>query len=178
MAKKKIIKKEKAAKPSKDPVIHCKYDELVDPSTLKDHPKNRNRHGSDQIERLGQVIKYQGWRYPIKVSKQTKCITSGHGRKLTAIGQGWEKVPVVYQDYKDSAQEYADVQSDNAIASWAELDFKGINFDIGDLGPDFNIDLLGIKNFTLDIADKQFDPSDSTESDKKQKLCPHCGEAL
>src|ERR1035437_2514888 len=51
-------------------------------------------------------------------------------------------------------QEYADVQADNAIASWAELDLSGINADIADLGPDFDIDVLGLKDFTLDVAEK------------------------
>lgn len=31
--------------------IHCKFDELIDPNKLKNHPKNRNKHGQDQIER-------------------------------------------------------------------------------------------------------------------------------
>lgn len=137
--------------------IHCLYDELVDPRTLKNHKDNRNKHPPEQIERLAKILEYQGWRYAIKVSKQTKSITSGHGRKLAALDRGWKLVPVVYQDYESEEQEYADVQADNAIALWAELDLPGINSDIGLLGPDFDIDLLGIKNFTVDVADKEFE---------------------
>lgn len=159
------------SKNKKTPVIHCKYDELVDPNTLKDHPKNRNQHGSDQIKRLGKIIKYQGWRYAIKVSKRSGFITSGHGRKLTAIGEGWTEVPVVYQDYEDEAQEYADVQADNAIASWADLDLAGINFDIGDLGPDFDLELLGLKNFSVDVADKEGLTDPDQVPDKVDPVC-------
>lgn len=137
--------------------IHCLYDELVDPKTLKNHKDNRNKHPPEQIERLAKILEYQGWRYAIKVSKRTKSITSGHGRKLAALDRGWKLVPVVYQDYESEEQEYADVQADNAIALWAELDLPGINSDIGLLGPDFDIDLLGIKNFTMDVADKEFE---------------------
>lgn len=137
--------------------IHCLYDELVDPKTLKNHKDNRNKHPPEQIERLAKILEYQGWRYAIKVSKQTKSITSGHGRKLAAFDRGWKLVPVVYQDYESEEQEYADVQADNAIALWAELDLPGINSDIGSLGPDFDIDMLGIKNFTVDVADKEFE---------------------
>lgn len=140
-----------------DVKIHCLYDELVDPKTLKNHKDNRNKHPPEQIERLAKILDYQGWRYAIKVSKQTKSITSGHGRKLAALDRGWKLVPVVYQDYESQEQEYADVQADNAIALWAELDLPGINSDIGSLGPDFDIDLLGIKNFTVDVADKEFE---------------------
>lgn len=135
--------------------IHCQYSELVKVKSLKQHPKNRNKHSPEQIDRLVKILEYQGWRYPIKVSNRSEFITSGHGRLMAAIKMGLKEVPVSYQDYDSDEQEYADVQSDNAIASWSELDLSGINLDIADLGPDFDIDLLGIKNFTLDISDKE-----------------------
>jgi len=135
-------------------IIHCKYDALVDPSKLKDSPFQTNRHPKDQIERLAKVISYQGFRYPIKISKRTDTITTGHGRRDAAILSKWNEVPVVYQDYEDDDQERADVTSDNAVALWAELDLKEINAQIGDFDPSFDIDLLGIKDFTLDVADK------------------------
>jgi DNA modification methylase len=142
------------AKPTKQPVLHCKYDELKDPKSLNYHPKNRNKHPADQIERLAKILEYQGWRYPIKISKQSGFITSGHGRVAAALKNKWAEVPVVYQDYTDTDQEYADLQADNSIASWSELDLSGINLDIADLGPDFDLDMLGLKDFTLDVADK------------------------
>ena len=158
--------------------IFSKYDELVNPKSLKNHPKNRNKHGQDQIDRLAELYKYHGVRHPIIVSNLSGLIVAGHGRKLAAIRAGITEMPVVYQDFDSSEQEYAFIQSDNALALWADLDLAGINTDIGDLGPDFNIDMLGLSNFTLDIADKEFDPSETTEADKKHKECPHCGEAL
>lgn len=135
--------------------IKCLFDEMVHVKTLKVHPKNRNVHPQDQIERLAKVLEYQGWRYPIKVSKLSGCITSGHGRLLAAKLLKWKEVPVNFQDYDSEAQEYADVQADNAIASWSELDLSAINGDIGDLGPDFDIDLLGIKNFKIDLCEDE-----------------------
>jgi len=137
------------------PKIHCKYDALIDPSELKYHPKNRNKHPEDQIERLAEIIEYQGWRYAIKVSTLSGCVTSGHGRIAAAFKKKWKQVPVVYQDYESSDQEYADVQADNAIASWAELNFAEINTDIPDLGPDLDIKMLGLKNFFLNYSDKE-----------------------
>jgi len=134
--------------------VHCAHDALVECSKLRPHPKNRNSHPTDQIERLAKILEYQGWRYPVKVSKQSGFITSGHGRLEAAKHLGWKTVPVNYQDYSDETQEYADVQSDNAIASWSELDLSAINSDIGDLGPDFDIDLLGINGFVIEPADK------------------------
>lgn len=158
--------------------IHCKHDELISPKKLKNHPKNRNKHGQDQIERLAELYKYHGIRHPIIVSNLSKCIVAGHGRKLAAIRAGIKEFPVVYQDFESSEAEYAFIQADNAIALWAELDMVGINMDMADLGPDFNIDMLGIQNFTLDFTDKEFDPStedDQGNLDKKSlKKCPEC----
>lgn len=135
-------------------VIHCKYDELLDPDNLKDHPKNRNRHGPDQIARLAKLYKHHGIRHPIIVSRLTGLIVAGHGRKLAGIQAGVREFPVVYQDFEDLDAEYAFMQSDNAIAEWSVLDFGAINEDLQNLGPDFDLELLGIKNFTLDVAEK------------------------
>lgn len=132
----------------------CLYDKLMSVRDLKPHPKNRNDHPKDQIERLAKILEYQGWRYPIKVSKQSGYITSGHGRLEAAVHNNWKEVPVNFQDYDSDEQEYADVQADNAIASWAELDLSAVNSDLGDIGPDFDLDLLGIKDFVLEPADK------------------------
>lgn len=134
--------------------IHCKFDELVSPLSLRAHPKNANNHPPEQIKRLSKILEYQGWRYPIKVSKRSGYVTSGHGRIQAALLLGWNEVPVNYQDYEDDDQEQADVHSDNAIASWAELDLSAINAQMGDFDPGFDIDLLGIKDFTLDIGEK------------------------
>ncbi len=150
--------------------VRCLYDELAPIDGLTPHPKNRNKHPDDQIKRLAEILKYQGWRYPIKVSKQTGLITSGHGRLLAARLNGWDKVPINKQDYENEDQEYADVQADNAIASWAELDLAGINLDLADLGPDFDLDLLGIKDFELEPADKFHADEDEVPEPPKEPI--------
>lgn len=134
--------------------IHCLYDKLVPVGELRCHPKNRNKHPEEQVDRLAKILKYQGWRYPIKVSNRSGYITSGHGRLEAAGLNEWSEVPVNFQDYESDEQEYADVQADNAIASWAELDLAALNADLADLGPDFDIDLLGIRDFVIEPADK------------------------
>jgi DNA modification methylase len=146
-------------------IVHCKFDELINPSKLKNHPKNRNKHGQDQVERLAELYKYHGIRHPIIVSNLSKCIVAGHGRKLAAIRAGIKEMPVVYQDFESADAEYAFIQSDNAIALWAELDLSGINSDLADLGPDFDINMLGIRDFTLDMSEKEFegDPDEVPE---------------
>lgn len=139
--------------------IRCTYDKLVPLSELKPHPKNRNDHPDDQIARLSQILEYQGWRYPVKVSLLSGYVTSGHGRIEAAKKNGWTEVPVNFQEYESEEQEYADLIADNSIASWSELDLSAINTDIGDLGPDFDIDLLGLKDFLIEPAEKFLEKS-------------------
>jgi hypothetical protein len=154
--------------------VRCLHDKLVPISELRSHPRNRNKHPADQIKRLADILKYQGWRYPVKVSKRSGFVTSGHGRIEAAHLNNWKEVPVNFQDYTSDEQEYADVQADNAIASWSELDLSAINADLGDLGPDFDVDMLGLKDFTIEIADKldpQCDEDDVPEHvEPKTKL--------
>lgn len=135
-------------------LINCAYKEIIQVKDLKPHPKNRNKHPIEQIERLAKIIEYQGFRHPIIVSKLSGFICAGHGRWEAAKRLKLDAVPVDYQDFESEEQEYAFIQSDNAIALWAELDLSSINSDLGELGPDFNIDYLGIKNFVLEPADK------------------------
>ena len=68
---------------------------------LNPHPRNPNSHSKKQIERLAQILKNQGWRYPIKVSVNTGYITSGHGRLEAARLLGLKQVPVSFQEYVD-----------------------------------------------------------------------------
>ena len=142
--------------------IHCEYTRLANPSELRPHPKNPNTHSEAQITRLAKILEYQGFRYPIKVSKRTGLITSGHGRLLAAKQLNLKEVPVSEQEYEDSDQEYADIVSDNSIAEWADLDLQLVNLEVPELGPDFDIDHLGMKDFTIDLADK-FDPETAWE---------------
>lgn len=155
--------------------VHCAYDEMVSLQDLKSHPKNRNKHPKEQIERLAKILEYQGWRYPVKVSNRSGFVTSGHGRIDAARVNGWDTVPVNYQDYDSDEQEYADVQADNAIASWAELDLSGVNEDLADLGPDFDLDLLGIEDFVLEPAEKEIKEKELDENIPTDKECPSCG---
>lgn len=136
--------------------IKCSYDELVPLHKLVQHPKNPNKHPEDQIEMLAKIIDYQGMRSPIVVSNQSGFITKGHGRLAALQKLGWEQAPVNFQDYENDAQEYADITADNAIAEWASLDLSQINKDIIDLGPELDIEMLGIKDFEIEPCEVDF----------------------
>jgi len=147
---------------------------LSDISRLTRHPKNANTHPDDQIERLAKILLYQGFRSPIVVSNLSGSIVAGHGRLEAAIKNGWLKVPVVHQEFESEEQETAHLHADNAIALWAQLDFAAINNQIGDLGPDFDIDMLGINGFQIDIPVPP-EPEEPEDTESLQHECPKCG---
>jgi hypothetical protein len=100
-------------------VYSCLYDELIDPSLLRDHPKNPHLHPDRQVSALSRVIDLVGWRHPVVVSKTSGFIVYGHCRRLTAILRG-ELVPVEYQTFNSDAEELAALMADNLIPELAE----------------------------------------------------------
>ena len=153
-------------------VIHCKYDEMIAVDKLARHPKQANKHPEEQIQRLAEILKYQGWRSPICVSTSSGYITRGHGRLDAAKLNGWDSVPVIFQDYTDEDQEVADLHADNGIGQWSELDLSLINLQIPDFDPEFNVDLLGLKDFVIEPADKISDGEKSNPKLADRFLVP------
>jgi ParB-like chromosome segregation protein Spo0J len=66
-------------------IVHCKYDELVPVGDLVPYEKNRNKHTEAQIERLAELLRFQGVRSPIVVRAGTKTIAKGHGTTQALI---------------------------------------------------------------------------------------------
>jgi len=152
--------------------IRAKDLRMVPIGDIKPSHKNRNAHPDEQIQRLKEVIRYQGFRAPLIISNRTGLLIAGHGRLEAAKGLGMQELPCLFQDFDSAEQEYAAGISDNSIASWSELDLKSIGEDILDFGPSFNTDLLGIKDFVIDPSEKMEDaePKVSTPIE-----CPSCG---
>ena len=102
--------------------IECAHDKIVALDKLKPHPANPNKHPEQQIALLAKIIKAQGWRNPIVVSKRSGLITKGHARLEAAKLIGTDTAPVDYQDYANEKEELADMIADNRIAELAEPD--------------------------------------------------------
>jgi hypothetical protein len=155
------------------PEIKSKAIEFVKTKDLIPYSRNMHKHSPEQIDRLISLIEYQGFRDPLIVQKGTNIIAAGHGRYLAAIKMGLREVPVIFQEFDNAAQFYAFVVSHNAIGkdAWAELDLSEVNNDIGDLGPDFDIDMLGLKDFSIDPLEKfsgQEDTEDAEDAEGKE----------
>ena len=106
-------------------IVNYTSHELVDPNTLHPHPDNPNSHPQGQIEALCEVIRANGWRSPIVVSRRSGYIIKGHGRLQAALKLGCS-VPVDYQDYADENAEIRDLVADNKIAELSILSAKKI----------------------------------------------------
>lgn len=148
--------------------LKAKEIQIVDIASLVLNPKNNNKHPKEQIERLAKLIEFQGFRNPVVVSNRTGFVVAGHGRIEAAKMAGLKEVPVMFQDFENEAQEYAYLTSDNAIASWANIDLSMVNTEMLDLGPDFNIDLLGIKDFVIEPCEVDLPDLSGNDPDCQQ----------
>lgn len=151
---------------------------LVDIKNLKPNPENNNKHSQEQLEQLEKIIAHQGFRSPIIVSNRSGFIVCGHARFEVAKEMGFKKLPVIYQDFDNADDEYAHLTADNAIAAQADLDFSMINAKLQDLGPDFDLDLLGIKDFQLDKIPEVKNTGAELNLDSFDNFdhqCPKCG---
>ena len=150
---------------------------MVPTKELTPNPVNRNKHPKKQIENLAKQYEYQGMRNQIVVSNQSGLVVAGNGRLLAAKKAGLEEIPVSFQDFVSAEQEYAYGIADNGTAIWSDLDYVAINADLQELGPDFDIDMLGIADFELDFDKSNAQPSKDKSKNKLTFLeCPHCKE--
>ena len=142
--------------PNSDPVlasgipVHCAFDRLEDVVKLVPHPANPNKHPDQQIAILARIIRAQGWRSPIVVSKRSGFIVAGHGRSQAAALLQVQEAPVNFQDFATEADELAHLLADNRIAELADMDEKALQdalTSLRDMGGD--IDLAGFSETDL-----------------------------
>lgn len=140
--------------------VHCAFTELVDVATLQPHPRNPNKHGDRQIALLAKVIRHQGWRSPIVVSRRSGFVIAGHGRLQAAALLQVEKVPVDYQDFACEADEYAHLVADNRIAELAEIDSAELAGLLKELDGKIDLELTGFDAEAVQSATDAFDVSE------------------
>jgi hypothetical protein len=140
---------------------------------LRLNPNNPNRHPEASVLAYAAVLKAQGIRQAVRVSRLSGLVVKGHGQVAAARVNGWTHVPVEYQDYDSPAQEFADLVADNALAQQADLDLAAVNAIVGDIGPGLELEALGIKGFTLDRSEKGGKQVAFTSGSKP--ACPRCG---
>lgn len=148
--------------------VYCAYDEMVEIDKLIPNPRNPNKHPKKQIELLAKIIKNQGWKVPITVSTRSGFIVRGHGRYEAAKLLELDKVPVDYQDYRNEAEEWADLIADNTM-------LKDLIEEI-DTGI-IDMELTGFTEEELEKLMTQFHINNDEEikEEKNTITCPRCG---
>ena len=144
--------------------VHCSYLRLADVTSIVPHPKNPNKHGDTQVALLAKIIKHQGWRSPITISKRSGFVVAGHGRLQAAALLQVEQVPVDEQEFSSEADELAHLVADNRIAELAEVDTSVISELLKELGDiDFDMDLTGFDSKSLDALINESSKDDSSQ---------------
>lgn len=150
--------------------VKCSFTEMVDLDLLVQNPRNPNKHPENQIQLLAKIMRHQGWRSPIVVSKRSGFIVKGHGRLMAAKLNGWTIAPVDRQDYATEADEYADMVADNKIAELSETDNSELAKSISELDmQDFDFELLGFTDLSFLTAD-MVDLEDKEESIEQEEV--------
>ena len=151
-----------------DVSIYCAHTELVDTDKLVENPRNPNQHPDSQIALLAKIIRAQGFRNAIVVSKRSGFITKGHGRFAAARLLEMEKVPVDYQEYESEAAEWADMIADNKIAELSETDDEELKSLLGELEGQIDMDLTGFDETSLDeILDRLSEDEPLSENEEE-----------
>jgi len=133
--------------------VHCAHARMVDVVELIPNPRNPNKHGDKQVAMLAKIIRHQGWRAPITVSKRSGFIVTGHGRLEAAKLLQVQTVPVDFQDFATEADEWAHLVADNRISELAEIDNEGLASLLHDLDGAIDLDLTGFDAEALQAVD-------------------------
>lgn len=151
---------------------------LVDSDKIIINPRNTNKHSNEQIDKLVKLIKHNGFRDPLIISNRSGFLIAGHGRLEAARKLKMKKIPVIYQEFKNEAEEFQFMTAHNAIAKWAELDNDLILRGIEEF--DIDLDLMGLKDFKIpEVIDSYEDKNEEINTENfgndLQHTCPKCG---
>ena len=152
--------------------VHCSYARLADVTTLIPNPRNPNKHSDKQVALLAKVIRHQGWRAPITISKRSGFIVTGHGRLAAALLLQVEQVPIDEQDFATEADEWAHLVADNRLAELADADRSMIADLLKDLDAEGGVD-MDLTGFDMDALDELMkppaQPDEATDADAEPK---------
>ena len=155
-------------------IINKRIDELV-PYV------NNPRFNDDAVEYVANSIKEFGFKVPIVIDKNNE-IVAGHTRYKASIELGLEEVPCIIADDLNEEQIKAFRLADNKVSEKAEWNFELLDEELSDI-LDIKMDDFGFEDIdiNLDIDDSEFIQDTEitkTKDDKKEIICPNCGEKI
>ncbi len=154
--------------------IKAKEIKLIEIDELVPNPRNPNKHNKKQLDLLEKLITKNGFRNPIIVSNRSGFIVCGHARLEVAKKLEMEKLPVIFQDYKNEAEEFKHLNADNEVARLAEFDKNMFLDTLDDMGEDLedtDYEDYGLIDFDFErlpeVDEKKEVNFDASEADKK-----------
>ena len=150
--------------------VFCHFDEMVPVAEIRENPDNPNVHPDSQIAALAEVLRRNGWRSPVTVSRRSGLVVKGHGRIAAARALGLEAVPVAFQDYETEADEISDLVADNRIAELSELDLEKVDELADRLG--LEAERMGFFRESSGALDKTLKDSLNAEKEKAARSIP------
>lgn len=154
-------------------IITKKIDELI-PYV------NNPRYNDDAVEYVANSIKEFGFKVPIIIDKNNE-IVAGHTRYKASIELGLNEVPCIVADDLTEEQIKAFRLADNKVSEKAEWNFELLDEELANL--DIDMSDFGFENLDidLDINDSEFVQDTEitrNKDDKKEIICPNCGEKI
>ena len=162
--------------------VHCAHLRIADVTSLTPNPRNPNKHGDTQVALLAKIIRHQGWRAPITISRRSGFVVTGHGRLEAAKLLQVAEVPVDEQDFATEADEWAHLIADNRIAELADADRAMLRDLAEDLDSgSFDMELTGVDHAAREeLMTAAAPPEAFAEVDENiptEHQCPKCGYA-
>lgn len=132
--------------------IHCAHTTTWPLKNFRPNPMNDNTHSDDQISRLAEIMKENGWRAPIVVSSLSNLIVKGHARFAAAQLLGLSDAPVDIQAYDSHEKELQDLVADNRAFEMGETDDEAMKASLAKLNEDLPLAAAGFTQEEFDRA--------------------------
>lgn len=150
--------------------IRCHFDKLVRASELTPHDKNTKIHPPEKVLRIRRLIRKAGHRRAVVVSKLSGKIVKGHCRWKGALNDDDDELPVEYQQYRNKAEELADLAADNFAADGSDDDEANLLDIVRELGGiECDGDILGMEPEEFAKILEHLDPDKKAPAPKREK---------
>lgn len=140
--------------------------------------KKNPRLNDEAVKYVANSIKEFGFKVPIIIDKNN-VIVAGHTRFKASKELGLKEAPCIIADDLTDKQIKAFRLAENKVSEKAEWNIDLLNEEL-DSVLDINMEDFGFINVDLNINDSDFlqDTEITKEKEKKEIICPHCGEKI
>lgn len=125
--------------------LEVKY---FDTGALIPYARNARTHDPAQVKQIAASIKEFGFTNPVLIDDKNGII-AGHGRVMAAELLGLKQVPTIELAHLTETQKRAYILADNRIALNSGWDAELLKLELGDIGKDFDLKILGFDDKEL-----------------------------